>query len=204
MSVTRQDRPAPPGARAVLEYYLLGYRRTWRASVLSSFLLPVLTLLGFGVGVGGYVDQGLDGVPYLHWIVYAIIGGYLLLSLVIGLRMSRRASRNAESYFLGGRTLPWWATGISLAATSGVHSYEDVIKLLLVGADVCMLTSVLLTRGVDYLAELLEALQTWLDLHDYESVEQLKGSMSYGNCPNAGDYERANYMKAIVSYTAVR
>lgn len=54
----------------------------------------------------------------LHWIDYSIIGGYLLVSLVIGLWMSRRAGRNAESYFLGGRTLPWWATGISLAATS--------------------------------------------------------------------------------------
>jgi SSS family transporter len=57
-------------------------------------------------------------MPSLHWIDYAIIGGYLLVSLVVGLRMSKRAGRNAESYFLGGRTLPWWATGISLAATS--------------------------------------------------------------------------------------
>ena len=92
---------------------------------------------------------------------------------------------------------------ISLAATSGIHFPEDVIKLLLVGADACMLTSSLLKHGIDYVAEMLEAIQNWLDVHGYESVEQLKGSMSYGNCPNSGDYERANYMKAIVSYTAV-
>ena len=91
---------------------------------------------------------------------------------------------------------------ISLAATSGIHYPEDVIKLLLVGADVCMLTSSLLKHGVDYVAELLENVQNWLDVHDYESVEQLKGSMSYGNCPDSGNLERANYMKAIVSYTA--
>jgi dihydroorotate dehydrogenase (fumarate) len=92
---------------------------------------------------------------------------------------------------------------ISLAATSGIHFPEDIIKLLLVGADVCMLTSSLLKHGVDYVAELVEHVQNWLDVNGYESVEQLKGSMSYGNCPDSGDLERANYMKSIVSYTAV-
>jgi dihydroorotate dehydrogenase (fumarate) len=91
---------------------------------------------------------------------------------------------------------------ISLAATSGIHFQEDVIKLLLVGADVCMLTSVLLKHGVDYVAEMVEHLQNWLDVNCYDSVEQMKGSMSYGNCPDSGKFERANYMKAIVSYTA--
>ena len=91
---------------------------------------------------------------------------------------------------------------ISLAATSGIHYPEDVIKLLLVGADVCMMTSTLLRHGVEYVGEMLRAIQEWLDAHEYESVEQLKGSMSYGNCPDSGNLERANYMKAIVSYTA--
>ena len=53
---------------AVLEYNLVGYRRTWRGSVFSSFLLPLLTMLGFGVGVGAYVDGGVGGVPYLDWV----------------------------------------------------------------------------------------------------------------------------------------
>ena len=91
---------------------------------------------------------------------------------------------------------------ISLAATSGIHYPEDVIKMLLVGADVCMLTSTLLRHGVEYVSEMLKAIQNWLDANDYASVEQLKGSMSYGNCPDSGNLERANYMKAIVSYTA--
>jgi len=50
--------------------------------------------------------------------------------------------------------------------------------------------------------EMLKAIQNWLDVNGYESVEQLKGSMSYGNCTDSGNLERANYMKAIVSYTA--
>jgi dihydroorotate dehydrogenase (fumarate) len=93
---------------------------------------------------------------------------------------------------------------LSLGATSGIHYPEDVIKLLLVGADACLITSTLLRHGVLYVAEMLKAIQDWLDQHEYESVEQLKGSMSYSNCPNAGQFERANYMKAIVSYTAAR
>ena len=58
---------------SVLEYHLVGYRRTWRGSVLSSFLLPLLTMLGFGVGVGAYVTGGVRGVPYLDWIVPGLI-----------------------------------------------------------------------------------------------------------------------------------
>jgi lipooligosaccharide transport system permease protein len=57
---------------AVLEYHLVGYRRTWRGSALSSFVLPLLTMLGFGVGVGSYVAP-IDGVPYLDWMVPGLI-----------------------------------------------------------------------------------------------------------------------------------
>jgi lipooligosaccharide transport system permease protein len=58
---------------SVLEYHLIGYRRTWRGSALSSFALPLLTMLGFGVGVGAYVSGGVQGVPYLDWIVPGLI-----------------------------------------------------------------------------------------------------------------------------------
>jgi dihydroorotate dehydrogenase (fumarate) len=90
----------------------------------------------------------------------------------------------------------------SLGATGGVHFPTDVIKLLLVGADACLVTSTLLRHGIEYVKEMLRALQVWLDEHEYESVEQLKGSMSYRNSPDSGNFERANYMKAIVAYTA--
>jgi lipooligosaccharide transport system permease protein len=60
-------------ALAVFEYHLVGYRRTWRGSALSSFVLPLLTMLGFGVGVGAYVTRGVQGVPYLDWLVPGLI-----------------------------------------------------------------------------------------------------------------------------------
>jgi dihydroorotate dehydrogenase (fumarate) len=91
---------------------------------------------------------------------------------------------------------------MSLGATGGIHFPEDVIKLLCVGADACLVTSTLLRHGVEYVTEMLRAIQEWLDAREYESVEQLKGSMSYGNCADSGNLERANYMKAIVTYTA--
>ena len=59
--------------RYVLEYHLVSYRRIWRSTVLSSFVLPLLTMLGFGVGVGAYVTGGIDGVPYLDWMVPGLI-----------------------------------------------------------------------------------------------------------------------------------
>lgn len=58
---------------AVYEYHLVCYRRTWRGSALYSFVLPLLTMLGFGVGVGSYVEGGVGGVPYLDWIVPGLI-----------------------------------------------------------------------------------------------------------------------------------
>src|SRR3954454_23190767 len=53
----------------VLEYHLVNYRRTWRSSALSTLIMPLLIMLGFGLGVGAYVSGGVDGVPYLDWIV---------------------------------------------------------------------------------------------------------------------------------------
>ena len=60
-------------ARYVFEYHLVSYRRVWRGSLLSSFVLPLLTMLGFGVGVGAYVTGGVEGVPYLDWMVPGLI-----------------------------------------------------------------------------------------------------------------------------------
>jgi dihydroorotate dehydrogenase (fumarate) len=90
---------------------------------------------------------------------------------------------------------------LSLAATSGVHRKEGVIKLLLAGADVTMLASVLLTKGPAFLSQLLADVRSWLEEHEYDSVEQLKGSMSKANCPDPSALERANYMKTLTNYT---
>lgn len=93
---------------------------------------------------------------------------------------------------------------ISLAATGGIHRSQGVIKLLLAGADVTLMTSILLIKGPDFLRTILVDVANWLEEHEYSSIEQLKGSMSRGNCPDPGALERANYMQALINYTPHR
>jgi dihydroorotate dehydrogenase (fumarate) len=88
---------------------------------------------------------------------------------------------------------------VSLAATSGVHGPEDVIKLLMVGADVTMLCSTLIRNGISHLRYIEQGLVDWMDRHEYASVEQMKGSMSQLRCPDPTAFERAQYMKAVKS-----
>jgi dihydroorotate dehydrogenase (fumarate) len=90
---------------------------------------------------------------------------------------------------------------VSLAATSGVHAASDALKLLLAGADVAMLASVLLQNGPACLQRILHDMQAWLEEHEYQSVKQLKGSVSQQNCGDPRAWERLNYMKALISYS---
>ena len=92
--------------------------------------------------------------------------------------------------------------GANLAATSGIHRATDALKMLMAGADVTMLCSVLLRRGIQHLAVLEREMREWLEEHEYESVEQLKGSMSQKNCPDPSAFERAQYMRALATYPA--
>lgn len=88
----------------------------------------------------------------------------------------------------------------SLAATTGVHDHVDAIKLLLAGADVTMMASALLLHGPPRLEACLAGLNDWLVEHEYVSVEQMKGSMSWRGAPNPSAFERANYMETLASY----
>ncbi|MFI7135070.1 ABC transporter permease [Nonomuraea sp. NPDC050153] len=71
------------GVFFVFEYYLVGFRRTWKAALLTTFGLPLLTLLGLGMGVGHYLTEGFDGLPYLHWIVPGLIAS-TAVSVAVG------------------------------------------------------------------------------------------------------------------------
>jgi dihydroorotate dehydrogenase (fumarate) len=88
----------------------------------------------------------------------------------------------------------------NLAATSGIHSGRDVLKLLMAGADVTMLCSVLLRHGIDQIRGVEQEMREWMEEHEYESVRQLKGSMSQKNCPNPSAFERAQYMRSLQTY----
>jgi dihydroorotate dehydrogenase (fumarate) len=90
---------------------------------------------------------------------------------------------------------------VSLAATSGVGTGYDVAKALAVGADVAMVTSAVLREGPVAVARILAGLQRWLDEHDYESVDELRGSMSYAATDDPSAFERANYRRVLHSWS---
>ena len=90
---------------------------------------------------------------------------------------------------------------ISLAATSGIHRGADALKMLLVGADVTMLCSTIMRHGFPQIAMIESELTTWLEEHDYESISQMKGSLSQKNCAEPAAFERAQYMKALNTFT---
>jgi dihydroorotate dehydrogenase (fumarate) len=90
----------------------------------------------------------------------------------------------------------------SLAATGGAHTSDDVLKLLLAGADCVMIASSLLQKGPAHVRTLLHGVERWMTEREYVSVQQMKGSLSQLACPDPAAFERANYMKALKSYTS--
>jgi dihydroorotate dehydrogenase (fumarate) len=89
---------------------------------------------------------------------------------------------------------------ISLAATSGAHDGADAMKLLLAGADVVMTTSALLRHGPEHLIVMERFMRDWMTEREYDSVTELRGSMSRRNVPDPQVYERANYYQVLHSY----
>ena len=87
-----------------------------------------------------------------------------------------------------------------LAVTGGVHTVEDVLKAMMAGARVAMTTSALLKHGIEHLAALRIGLSAWMESHEYDSIRQMQGSMSYRSVREPAAFERANYMKVLSSY----
>jgi dihydroorotate dehydrogenase (fumarate) len=88
----------------------------------------------------------------------------------------------------------------SLAATGGAHSPADAIKAVMAGADAVQMVSALLQRGPAYLKEVRDGMAHWLEEHAYESLAQMRGSMSLARCADPKAYERANYMRLLQSW----
>lgn len=89
---------------------------------------------------------------------------------------------------------------LSLAATSGVETSEEVVKYILAGADVVMTTSALLKNGVEHMATLVDGLQFWLDSRGHRSVDAIRGMFSYARVADPFAFERGNYIQVLQSY----
>ncbi|OIO71099.1 MAG: dihydroorotate dehydrogenase [Zetaproteobacteria bacterium CG12_big_fil_rev_8_21_14_0_65_55_1124] len=91
---------------------------------------------------------------------------------------------------------------LTLAATSGIHTSDDAIKMLLAGADVTHMCSALLQRGPAYLGEVLKGIEQWMEEKEYASITQLKGSVSHAKASDPTAFERSNYIKVLNSFDA--
>ncbi len=91
-------------------------------------------------------------------------------------------------------------SNVSMAATGGVHNGSDAIKLFMAGADVAYTCSALLKEGPGAVARILSEVSDWMTIHEYESVEQMKGSMSQKSVADPGAFERALYLKELQSF----
>ena len=89
---------------------------------------------------------------------------------------------------------------VDFAATSGVQKGQDVIKMMMAGANVTQLVGTLLRHGINHIQVIENEMINWMEEHEYESIAQMRGSMSQINCPDESAFERAQYMKAIQSY----
>jgi dihydroorotate dehydrogenase (fumarate) len=89
---------------------------------------------------------------------------------------------------------------IDIAITTGVHTGTDVIKSMMAGAKVTMLASELLEKGVDRISGVLAEIESWMQEKEYDSIQQMQGSMRQHSVPEPAMYERANYMKVLHSF----
>ena len=87
-----------------------------------------------------------------------------------------------------------------MAITGGVHTAEDVIKSMMAGAKVAMMTSALLKNGIEHLKTVREGIEAWMEKHEYASIRQMQGSMSQKSVAEPAAFVRANYMKVLRSY----
>ncbi len=90
-----------------------------------------------------------------------------------------------------------------LALTTGIHTAEDVVKTTMAGASVAMMASVLLAEGIDRIPVILADLEKWMTVHEYESIQQMKGSLSQKSVSEPAAFERANYMKVLNSFKSM-
>ena len=173
------------------------------ASVASQVKIPVSVKIGpFFSSLPSFVlrviDAGAKGMVLFNRFVQPDV---YLDELTVAPRLvlsNREEARLALRWIAILRGL----TKASLAANSGVHRAEDAMKLLLAGADVVQVASALIERGPLYVETLLRGVEAWMEEGEYESVAQLRGSLSQRNVPDPEAFERANYMKALVTYAS--
>lgn len=173
------------------------------ASVCAAVSLPVAVKIGpWFSSVPNLVrrlgEAGARGVVLFNRFYQPDVD---LETLTVGPRLVLSSSEEARL------ALRWIAilrgrVDVDLAASGGVHLASDVVKLLLVGADVVTMASALIEHGPEHLSDVLTELEAWMVEHDYEDVQEMRGALSQRAAPDPAAFERANYLRALTGYAA--
>jgi len=173
------------------------------ASVRGSVSIPVAVKLSpfytaFAGFAGRIVEQGADGLVLFNRFYQPDLD-LDSLDVVARVDLSRPSELRLPMRWIA-ILRPQLPVGVSLAATSGIHSGADVLKALMVGADVAMMTSSLLLHGPGHIRTAEDELRAWMTEHEYESVAQLRGSANQAAVEDPSAFERANYMHILHSW----
>jgi dihydroorotate dehydrogenase (fumarate) len=169
--------------------------------VKSSVSIPVAMKIGASFSSPGWMCRQLDEAGADALVIFNRFFQPDLdidkLEVVPDLQLSNKTQIRVRLLWLA---VLFGKVRASLAATTGVHTHEEIIKYLMAGADVVMTTSALLHNGIEYLTTLRTGLSDWMQQKGYESVAQMKGSMSQQNVADPEAFERANYIKMLERY----
>jgi dihydroorotate dehydrogenase (fumarate) len=152
--------------------------------------------------VGNFVQKleaaGADGVSLFNRYYLPDID-LETLDVVPSLKLSSSVESRLSMRWIA---MLYGRVNLTLAATSGIHTSDDAIKMLLAGADVTHMCSALLQRGPAYLGEVLKGIEQWMEENEYASLAQLKGSVSHARASDPTAFERSNYIKVLNSFDA--
>ena len=177
------------------------------AAVRASITIPLVVKLSpyysaLANFAGRAVERGADGLVLFNRFYQPDLD-LETLDVVARLELSRPSELRLPLRWVA-ILRPQLGPDVSLAASSGIQAAADVVKALLVGADVAMMTSALLNHGPDHVRVVEAELRTWMADREYESVAQLRGSASQATVEDPSAFERANYMKTLRSWATPR
>jgi len=143
--------------------------------------------------VKGLAAAGADGVVLFNRF-YQPDFDLDSLSIVPNLQLSTSSDLRIPLRWIA---LLYGRVDVDMALTSGIHTGEDIVKSIMAGANVAMTASALLRNGINHVTKMLSEMENWLVTHEYQSTDQMRGSMSQKHAGNPAAFERANYMKVL-------
>ncbi|MFQ6613700.1 MAG: dihydroorotate dehydrogenase-like protein [Fidelibacterota bacterium] len=171
-------------------------------AIKSEVSIPVAVKLGpffsaLPAFAGRLEQEGADGVVLFNRFYQPDID-LEALDVVPGLNLSTSVEIRLPLRWIA--VLSGQCKKMDFAASGGIHTSEDVLKVIMAGADVAMMTSALLKFGPEHLSKVREQMVDWMEEHEYESISQMKGSMSMETVLDPKTFVRTNYMKMLNDY----